>query len=257
MITLGIDIGSTTSKSVLLKDGKQILESYLVKAGTGTNGAEICFNEILLKANLKIEDLECIVATGYGRNHFKQADFQASELMCHALGTHFLLPRTRTVIDIGGQDIKVITLNDKGMLESFQMNDKCAAGTGRFLDVMSQVLQIKIDNFEEEYFKADNPSVISNTCTVFAESEVISQLAQGATISNVAAGVCNSVASRVSSLVKRQGINEEVSISGGVAKNGGVVDSLEKHLNCNVNRSDFAQLAGALGAAILAYRKKN
>lgn len=250
MYTLGIDIGSTTSKCVLLEDGVRITADALVQAGTGTDGPRRAVNELLLKAGISREEISRTVATGYGRKRCEGADVQVSELTCHALGSHFLFPEARTVIDIGGQDAKVLTLNEKGRLVSFQMNDKCAAGTGRFLDVMAHILQLDISQLEEEYKKADAPAAISSTCTVFAESEVISQLSNGVSIPNVTAGICDSVAARVSALAKREGIKGAVCMSGGVARNGGVRDALGKALGVEILYSPYAQLTGALGAAL-------
>ncbi len=305
MYSLGIDIGSTTSKVVILKDGKSIVGTAIVTAGIGTNGPikalevafenagismeDICYivatgygRRSFTKANHEISELSChargvkfifpeagtiidigedicyIVATGYGRRSFTKANHEISELSCHARGVKFIFPEAGTIIDIGGQDAKVLTVNSKGQMSNFLMNDKCAAGTGRFLDVMANILQLDISEIESEAKKADNPVKISNTCTVFAESEVISQLAMGATIPNVVAGICQSVAVRVAALVKRVGIKETVCMSGGVAQNGGVRKALEVELGVPILYSDKAQLMGALGAALYAYdRSKN
>ena len=256
MYTLGIDIGSTTSKCVLLEGGKNIIGITLVKAGTGTRGPEQAVQELLDKTGIKKEMICFITSTGYGRNHFTDANAQASELTCHAIGTHYLFPDARTVIDIGGQDAKILTINEHGKLVSFQMNDNCAAGTGRFLDVMAQVLQIDVSKLEVEYRKADKPAMISSTCTVFAESEVISQLSNGESIPNITAGICNSVASRVAALAKREGIHDAVCMSGGVAQNGGVREALEKTIGKTLLYSKYAQITGALGAAIYGWEKK-
>ena len=175
---------------------------------------------------------------------------QVSELTCHGVGAHFLFPEARTVIDIGGQDAKVLTLNEKGRLVSFQMNDKCAAGTGRFLDVMAQILQLDIDQMESGCLKATTPVSISSTCTVFAETEVISQLSNGAAIPDILAGICDSVAARVASLARREGVRDPVCMTGGVARNGGVRSALGKALHKPLLYSPYSQFAGALGAAL-------
>lgn len=255
MYTLGIDIGSTTSKCVLLKDGNKIKATSLVVAGIGTNGGIRCMNEVLETTNVKREEIAYIIATGYGRKNFSEANGELSELSCHAKGVHFADPEVRTIIDIGGQDAKVIRLNSKGILENFLMNDKCAAGTGRFLDVMATILQVPIAEFENQARSTQEPAKISSTCTVFAESEVISQLANGSKVECVIAGICNSVASRVAGLAKRVGVKEEVFMSGGVARNGGVRDALERELQVSIKYSEHSQLMGALGAALFAYEK--
>lgn len=255
MITLGIDIGSTTSKCVAVEDGRTIKGTSIVVAGTGTDGPEKALAGVLEDAGITREEITYIVATGYGRNNYKGADGEVSELSCHAKGVHFTFPGVRTVIDIGGQDAKVLRMNEDGKMVNFLMNDKCAAGTGRFLDVMASILQLDINDLEVLAAKADAPVKISNTCTVFAESEVISQLSQGVAIPNLVAGICDSVATRVASLAKRIGIKEDVCMSGGVARNGGVRTAMGKALNVDIVYSPMAQLMGALGAALYAFDK--
>lgn len=255
MYTLGIDIGSTTSKAVILKDGQEILASSIVVATVGTDGVSRAIEEVLKESGLAREGLDCIVATGYGRQTYEGADYQVSELSCHALGVHHLCPEARTVIDIGGQDAKVLSLNDQGRMVNFVMNDKCAAGTGRFLDVMANILKLDISCLEVEAAKAEKPASISSTCTVFAESEVISQLAAGTGIPDLVAGICQSVATRVASLARRVGIKEQVAMSGGVARNAGVRDAMEKELGVTIQYHPMAQLMGALGAALYGFQK--
>ena len=256
MYTLGIDIGSTTSKCVLLKDGTEIVGTSIVVAGTGTDGPHQALEEVLKTAGVKEEDVAYTIATGYGRKRFEGADGELSELSCHARGVHFTFPDVRTVIDIGGQDAKVLALNDKGRMMNFVMNDKCAAGTGRFLDVMATILKLDISDLEVEAAKAENPASISSTCTVFAGSEVISQLAAGTNLPDLVAGICQSVATRVASLARRAGVKEKVCMSGGVARNAGVRNAMAKELGVEIVYSDMAQLMGALGAALYAYENR-
>ncbi len=199
MYTLGIDIGSTTSKAVILKDGSEIVASSIVVATVGTDGVSKALENVMKESGLTQADMACTVATGYGRQTYDGADYQVSELTCHALGVHYVCPGARTVIDIGGQDAKVLSLNEEGRMINFVMNDKCAAGTGRFLDVMANILKLDISQLETEAAKAVKPASISSTCTVFAESEVISQLASGTDIPDLVAGICQSVATRVAS----------------------------------------------------------
>ena len=255
MFTLGIDIGSTTSKCVILKDGNEIIAKSLIQAGTGTKGPDEAYQEVLSQAGLTREEISYVMATGYGRNTYDKADGEMSELSCHAKGVFFKKPDCRTIIDIGGQDAKVISLGERGNISNFVMNDKCAAGTGRFLDVMANILQLKVWELETYARKADAPVKISSTCTVFAESEVISQLSKNVELSNLIAGICNSVASRVAALAKRAGVKEKVCMSGGVAQNGGVSDALSRELSVEVTAVEDAQYMGALGAAIAAYEK--
>lgn len=256
MYTLGIDIGSTTSKCVILKDGTEMVANSLYTGGIGTPSPERAKKEALVVAGLTASDLAATTATGYGRNRVEEADFNVSELMCHALGAHLEFPEVRTIIDIGGQDAKVISLSEDGKMKDFLMNDKCAAGTGRFLDVMAQVLQIPVGDMSVLYRDATSPAQISSTCTVFAESEVISQLANGTALPDIIAGICDSVASRTASLAKRNPIVPKVCMSGGVAQNEGVRMALSKHLEQEILFSQKAQLFGAIGAARYGYEKK-
>ena len=254
MYTFGIDIGSTTSKCVVMKDGSEIVSSSLFVGGIGTPGPEQARKEALEKAGITEKEMDAITATGYGRNRCEDVDFNVSELSCHALGAHSVFPQVRTIIDIGGQDAKVIALNEDGKMTNFLMNDKCAAGTGRFLDVMANILLIPVDRMGDEVKKAGSVARISSTCTVFAESEVISQLANGVEMPDLIAGICDSVASRTANLAKRIDIKPAVCMSGGVAKNEGVRSAIEKHINMEILFSEQAQLFGAIGAALYGYR---
>lgn len=252
--TMGVDIGSTASKCIILKNGEDIVASAIVPVGAGTSGPDRAIEEVLEKANKSIEQIKKIVATGYGRNSLKQANKQMSELSCHAKGAYFIFPEVRTLIDIGGQDVKALNISSKGKLINFAMNDKCAAGTGRFLDVMARVLEIDISKLAETGEMSKKHVDISSTCTVFAESEVISHLANKESICDIVAGIHRSIASRVSGLVRRVGIIPQVVITGGVAQNSEVVKALEKELNVSIVTTPKAQLVGALGAALYAYQ---
>ena len=195
--TLGIDVGSTASKCIMLKDGKEIVSKSLVSVGTGTSGPQRAIEEVLKNAGKTREDMDYTLATGYGRNSLEGiADKQMSELSCHARGAYFLFPKVHTVIDIGGQDVKVLKI-ENGAMVNFQMNDKCAAGTGRFLDVMARVLEVNIEDLEKLSAESTKRIGISSTCTVFAESEVISQLAQGTDKRDIIAGIHRAIAGRV------------------------------------------------------------
>ena len=253
--TMGIDIGSTTSKCVILRDGSEMVANSLYTGGIGTASPARARAEALIVAGLKQEDLAASAATGYGRNRVENVDHNVSELSCHALGAHMIFPNVRTIIDIGGQDAKVISLSEAGKMKDFLMNDKCAAGTGRFLDVMANVLQIPVDGMAQLAEEAAAPAQISSTCTVFAESEVISQLANGTPMPDILAGICESVASRTASLAKRIPIVPEVTMSGGVAQNAAVRNALARHLGVEICFSPLAQLFGAIGAARYAYEK--
>lgn len=196
MYTLGIDVGSSSSKAVILEDGKKIIAQAVVEIGTGSSGPERVLDEVFEKTNLKIEDMANIIATGYGRFNVDCAKGEVSEITCHAKGALFECPGTTTILDIGGQDVKSIKLNSQGLVMQFAMNDKCAAGTGRFLDVMSKVLEIPMSEMGDWYFKSKHPAAVSSTCTVFAESEVISLLSKNIPKEDIVAGVHQSIAAK-------------------------------------------------------------
>ena len=251
--TLGIDVGSTASKCVILKDGQEIVAKSLVSVGTGTSGPTRAIEEVLQKAGMTREEMDYTLATGYGRNSLEgYADKQMSELSCHARGASFLFPRVHTVIDIGGQDVKVIKI-ENGAMVNFQMNDKCAAGTGRFLDVMAKVLEVEVADLGRLGDESTKRVAISSTCTVFAESEVISQLSMATDKRDIIAGIHRSVAGRVAGLVHRIGVVPDVVMTGGVAQNHGVVHAIEEQLGVQIKTSPLTQYNGALGAALFAY----
>ena len=256
MYTLGIDIGSTTSKCAVIKDGKELVTHSLQTGGLGTGGPEEAMAQLWQSCGLTRQDMACAFVTGYGRKNYEGADGEISELTAHALGGRFVFPDLRTVIDIGGQDAKVIALSPSGKMVNFVMNDKCAAGTGRFLDVMASILRLDVDALDTEAAKATAPAAISSTCTVFAESEVISQLANGVKRPDLVAGICRSVASRVAALARRAGVTERVCLSGGVAQNDAVRQALSDELNVPVSVDPLAQYFGAIGAALWAYKQQ-
>ena len=251
MFFLGIDIGSTASKCVVVNSEGEIVGKGLYGSGAGTNGPKTAIDAALAEAGILIEDIAYSCATGYGRNLL--------ELSCHAKGAGMLFPTAKTVIDIGGQDAKVLRIGEGGRLENFAMNDKCAAGTGRFLDVMASVFQCKVSDLQDYDAQSTKVASISSTCTVFAESEVISKLAGGEKIADIVAGIHESVAERTAGLAKRVGIGPEVAMTGGVALNGGLRDRLARKIGHPILVSRLAQFNGALGAALTAretYTKK-
>ncbi|MDM8240258.1 (R)-2-hydroxyglutaryl-CoA dehydratase activase HgdC [Pseudoflavonifractor phocaeensis] len=253
--TLGIDIGSTASKCVMLRDGKEIVSKSLISVGAGTSGPQRAIAEVLENAGMTRDQMAYVLATGYGRNSLEGiADHQMSELSCHAKGASFLFPDVHTVIDIGGQDVKVLQI-ENGMMTNFVMNDKCAAGTGRFLDVMARVLEVKVEELGDLAAKSTKDVAISSTCTVFAESEVISQLAMDTDKCDIINGIHHSVAARVAGLAHRVGVRELVVMTGGVAQNSGVVKALEEELGHTIHTSPLTQYNGALGAALFAYQR--
>ncbi|MBN2638055.1 MAG: 2-hydroxyglutaryl-CoA dehydratase [Bacteroidales bacterium] len=252
MLTLGVDIGSLTAKGILF-DGNQIVEKYLMPVGYNSKKAsEKLIKALMEKAGIVDTDIKNIVATGYGRNNVEKADKAVSEIICHGKGVHFLLPHIRTIIDIGGQDSKVIVLDVSGKVSNFVMNDKCAAGTGRFLDVMARAMETEIEDFGPLALQGENPSKISSVCTVFAESEIISLVAKGEKREDITSGIHWSIARRIASMVKRLGMVTPVAMSGGVALNVGVIDTLEQILETKIETSALSQYGGALGAALMA-----
>ena len=254
MITAGIDIGSITAKTAVLSDGR-ILGSKVVFTGYNASQAgQSVFEDLLRELGLDASSIEKTISTGYGRNSVKFADKAMTEIICHGAGAHYLNPEVRAVIDVGGQDSKVLTIDSDGRVKDFAMNDKCAAGTGRFLEVMARALESDLDDFGIVSLKSDNPSKISSICTVFAESEVISLISKGESREDIIAGIHESVASRISSMARRVGVKEPVMMTGGVARNIGVVRALEKALGVSIEVSEFAQINGAVGAAIMAMR---
>jgi predicted CoA-substrate-specific enzyme activase len=254
---LGIDIGSSSSKAVLLDREGQILSRAVVNMGTGTNGVTSAVAEALKAANASETDVLYSVVTGYGRMTYDKADEQITEIGCHAKGAFTMCPEAGSIIDIGGQDAKVILLGAKGRVVNFVMNEKCAAGTGRFFEVMCRVLGCSLEELAALAAEPGDPVSISSVCTVFAESEVISQLASGASRAAVAKGAHISVAKRIAGLAGRLGLKPEVVMTGGVAINGSMAAALAAELKTVIRVPESPQTIGALGAAVYASERWN
>ncbi len=256
MNVAGMDIGSMTTETVILRDSR-ILSFRIIPTGANSRkAAERSLSLALEEAGLRPEELAGIVSTGYGRASFPGAAKTITEITCHARGAFFVNPRTRTVIDIGGQDSKVIRLDSRGRNVDFQMNDKCAAGTGRFLEVMAHALEIGVEDLGRLSLSAPRTIKISSMCTVFAESEVVSLIAADQPKEVIIRGLHDSIADRILGLVNRVGIEEEVTLTGGVAKNQGVARALEERLGIKLFIPPEPQITGALGAALLAANLK-
>ena len=251
-MVLGIDIGSSSSKAVILDPSGTLLAAQVVNLGTGTRGAGQVVELAHRQAGTTPADIRCTVATGYGRMTYQGADRQLTELSCHAKGIHHLFPKARTVVDIGGQDTKVLRLDGDGSIDNFVMNDKCAAGTGRFLEVMARVLDCPIGELSQLAQAGREPVSISNMCTEFAESEVISHLAANVSPANVASGAILSIATRIAGMAGRVGVVPEVVMTGGGALNQALVAALEDALHCTIQTPQEPQTTGALGAALFA-----
>ncbi len=254
MITVGIDIGSITAKGALLVDGKIVGTKVAFTGYNSEQAGRAIFNDLLADNHVNESSVSKIVSTGYGRNNIKFSDKSITEITCHGAGANFQNPEARTIIDIGGQDSKAMAIDENGKVKDFAMNDKCAAGTGRFLEVMARALEVELSDFGTLSLNAQKPSQISSLCTVFAESEVVSLISKGEYRENIMAGIHDSIASRVASLAKRVGITDPVFMTGGVAKNIGVVKALEKKLGTLVTVAKAPQENGAIGAAVLASR---
>ena len=253
---IGIDIGSVTTKAIIIDKHAKILGFSLVPTSynmlqSGENALMVALD----KTGKPRDVIKCIMSTGYGRRAFNLADKVLPEIICHAKGTTFLFPRARTIIDIGGQDSKVMELDEDGRVLKFEMNDKCAAGTGRFLEVLTErILNLPLDELGPLALKSKNPCTLTSVCTVFAESEIISLLSEHKDKEDIAYGMSKAIAKRVIGMGAGGQISykEPIVFSGGVAKNIGVVKSIEEELGKKVITLEEPQITAALGAAIFA-----
>ena len=249
----GVDVGSTQTKAVIIDERKRIVSRSLTETGANViRAAESVFAEALVSGDLREEEVEYIVGTGYGRYKVTFGNTQVTEISCHGRGAVHMFPETRTVVDMGGQDTKAIRVSATGEIVDFCMNDKCAAGTGRFLGAASAALDIPLDELGPTALQGERPVKISTTCTVFAESEVLSWLGKGKKIEDILLGVHKSIAARSAGLLRRVGIEDEVTFTGGVAKNAAMIATLNERLDLQVNVSDDSHYMGALGAALFA-----
>lgn len=249
----GIDSGSTSTDVVILDRDQKMVTGVILPTGAGAAvGAERALEQALEQAGLQRSDIDAIVTTGYGRTAIQDGDKSITEITCHARGAHYLDPGVRTVIDIGGQDSKVIRLDENGAVVNFVMNDKCAAGTGRFLEMMARTMEMDLDEMSKAGLHYKEDITISSMCTVFAESEVVSLIAQNKPTDDIVHGLNKAVASKTAALAKRVGGEERYMMTGGVSKNRGLVKTLEEKLGTTLVVSEKAQLCGALGAALFA-----
>ncbi len=253
MIVAGCDVGSLTGKAVILKNGAIYSYSIVPTTPKPEITARNAMDSALQNGKLHLEDIDYITGTGYGRVKIPFANSEISELTCHGRGAHFYIPSIRTIIDVGGQDAKVIKVNKDGKILDFAMNDKCAAGTGRFLEVMAKTLELKLEELGPISLQSKNQAKITAQCSVFAETEVVSLMAEGIEVADIVAGIHDAIASRIMSLVYRVGLENDLTITGGVAKNIGVVAYLEKRLGLKTMKLPVdPQIIGALGAALIA-----
>lgn len=249
---IGLDVGSTTTKGVLIDSDKKLIASSLVPTGASASvSVKRVLDDLSTQAGCDLSDVPTI-GTGYGRRQVELAQKTITEITCHSVGVHSLNPDIRLLIDVGGQDSKVIRIGSNGRPSDFELNDKCSAGTGRFLEVMARVLEISIDELGPLALKSNSPCTISSTCTVFAESEVIGRIGAGEAAEDIAAGVHLSMAGKISALSRRVGIVSPASVTGGVALNPAFRHYLSKQMDIELWLPEIPQLTGALGAAVMA-----
>ncbi len=249
----GIDIGSTQTKAVLMDAARAIVARTVIPTGAHVvRAGRRALEAIVAEASIQAEDVRCVIGTGYGRYKVEAGDAQVTEISCHARGAQFIFPGTRTVIDMGGQDTKAIRTGPEGNVVDFCMNDKCAAGTGRFLAAAADVVGLSLEEIGEVSLRGTKPIRLTSVCTVFVESDIMNYLAQRKAVEDILAGVHQAIASRTIGLVRRVGVEEEVTFTGGVARNIGMVRALEDKLGTKLNVGPESHFMGALGAALFA-----
>jgi predicted CoA-substrate-specific enzyme activase len=252
----GVDVGSTQTKAVIVDESRRIVARSLIATGANvTRAGENAFVKACDAAGLPRETVGYVVGTGYGRYKVTFGDAQITEITCHGRGAQSLFPATRTVIDMGGQDTKAIKVGADGSVVDFSMNDKCAAGTGRFLSAAADVTGVGLDEIGPLALQAKTPVRLTSVCTVFVESDIMSYLAQRKTVEDILGGVHKAIATRTMSLVRRVGVEEEITFTGGVSRNIGMVRALEEVLGKPINVSDEGHYMGALGAALFALER--
>lgn len=253
MITAGLDIGSSAAKAVLLEDTGRIISAMVPTGASSSETAERVLNNVLSRAALSRSDMAAIVSTGYGRINVPFADRHVTEISCHARGINYDLPDVRTILDMGGQDCKAIRCDGHGKVLKFEMNEKCAAGTGRYLERVSATLELPLHDIGKLSLETvKGPAAISSFCAVFAQDDVLLLLRQGVHINDILAGVCEAMAERVQTIILKLGLQEDFAVCGGIAKNIGIVKRLERNFGVTAYVPREPQLAGALGAALFA-----
>ncbi len=258
-IVAGCDVGSLTSKAVIMKKGKIIGSTIIKSKPRPHDSANKAMEEALSAAEVSMDDIQYCIGTGYGKEKIPFVSEVVSEISCHGKGASWLLPSAQTVIDIGGQDCKTMKIDPDGNVTRFNANDKCASGTGRFLEVMAKVLGVNIDDMGRLTARAKSPITLASTCTVWAQADVIKYLNSGVPIEDIGAGINTAMAQRVAILVNSVKPEGDIFMTGGVAKNIGVVSTLEKLLGRKIKKTRKAdpQVAGAIGAALLSIEKIN
>ncbi len=249
----GVDVGSTQTKAAIVNEERELVATALIDTGSNVvAAAENVFEKALQSSGISNTEVEYVIGTGYGRYRVTFGNDQVTEISCHGRGAVHMFPKTRTVVDMGGQDTKAIKVGETGEIEDFCMNDKCAAGTGRFLGAAAAALELTLDELGPTALRYTKPVKISTTCTVFAESEVLSWLGKGKKVEDILWGVHESIATRSAGLMRRVGIKDEITFTGGVTRNTAMVQALEERLGKKLNISDDSHYMGALGAALFA-----
>ena len=249
----GVDVGSTQTKAVVIDEARRPVGRALIDTGANVvRAAEDAYQRALQASGVEEREVEYVIGTGYGRYRVVFGNAQVTEIGCHGRGAVHMFPGTRTVVDMGGQDTKAIRVSPAGEILDFCMNDKCAAGTGRFLGAAATALDIPLDGLGPRALESDRPVRISTTCTVFAESEILSWLGKGKKVEDILWGMHLSIAARSAGLLRRVGIEPEVTFTGGVTRNVGMVRALEQTIGGRMNVSPDAHFMGALGAALFA-----
>jgi len=252
-ITAGIDVGSLTAKAVLMKGSTVVSYCNIIGGVNKVETSNKVLSLVLEKAALSKEDIKYVVGTGYGRYQVPFANKNVTEITCHARGANYFFPEARTVLDMGGQDCKAIRCGEKGKVIDFVMNEKCAAGTGRSMNVVSKLLEVPLDDIGPLSLDVKGtPPQLSSVCAVFAKSEALQMLRNGVPVNEVLAAYCDALARRVLGLLQRVGVKEQFVISGGIAKNIGVVKRIEEYIGVNANICREPQIVGAIGAALIA-----
>lgn len=253
MLTAGVDVGSLSADAAIMSDNEIVAWSVVPTGPDSAETAHKAMDEALKQTDLSLEDIQFIVSTGYGRVVVPFSQKVVTEISCHAKGAHWFFPDARTVLDMGGQDCKAIRVDERGKVKNFAMNDKCAAGTGRYMEVMADLLDVPLAGMGELSLQNENtPPAISNVCVVFAKSEVLSLARKGTPKSDILAGLCEAVADRVKALVSIVGVEETFVITGGIAKNIGVVRRVEDRVGMKAKICFEPQIVGAVGGALFA-----
>jgi predicted CoA-substrate-specific enzyme activase len=253
-VTAGLDIGAGTTKAVLMDEDRKVVARVSVRTGPHLEkAAAAALDEVLRLAGLKREDVAYLATTGYGRYSYPLRDIQITEITCHGRGARLLYPKTRCVLDIGAQSSRAIRVDEAGRVMKFKMNDRCAAGAGRFLERIAKALEMDLQELAEASLRSTHPEPISSICAVLAESEVINHITQGKRVEDIVMGAHLSIADRVLALLRQVGIEEEVTLTGGLSLNPGMVRALEEKLGKRVNYGPESPFAGAMGAAYLGH----